>query len=671
MDNTQFPIKKTKFLDLFVCSALFLFSFYISPYYSNVFLGIIILLSFGFIVHTIFVKSHSLSITEHILVAAGVGLLTTNVLMAGLVHLHKMQSFKEVLLLIFLFFTAVSFIKRKTGTFKGYHFNREDALPWILVIAFFFISAAVRHADFRFPDEYMYLNKFEDIIAGGQYISTYAQDRYFFHYSYSAILEFAPLTFKSTEIISLFFVLMTLIPTYLLGKELFDKKVGYLAAVFLAFNPSFIFYSIRLLTWVPSIFLITSFLYFFYKWHRGRNPINFLISGIFITIAIFIKLHGIVFLAIALAYMFLASNIEGLKRSKKHLLVLISALILFSNNWNLHRRLWDLLSDIVHDVRNDIIGVGYKMYITYFSPDIYTMAFVFIFFVGVAAILREPRQKKLLLLIPIVIYASLLSSSTLSFGVGIRQFLIVVPLMSITVAYGIVHREKVSRGVFWALSYSYLAVLAIMAIYAPKFPHLDHVLPDIPLWIRILTFSAAFVVVFLMIQKREKWQNVEYAVISLVIISSFLNANFFINMQEGYPDDSKNGIVEAGTWLSENTPPNAVIQSSTWELRGWMNLNKRSNPEMLYPKSTFLSYYVDRTTYAPPRSEDLFLKRIGSKEVDYIVIFTDPLLTTSDRTKEIYKYLQKFVDEPPPGTELAYTGYNENRDVWFRVYKVI
>ncbi len=674
--NYKENIVKTKFLDLFISGALFLLSFIISSYYSNVIFGIIILLSFGFVINTIFIKSRSLSLTEHIIVGAGIGLLTLNLLMAALVYLNKSQFFKYILLLLFLLALAISVIKRYILEFKGYYFNRDDVFSLIVVGMFFFVSVALRHADFRFPDEYMYLNKIGGIVSGG-YISDYAQQRYFFHYSYSAILEFATLAFRSVEIASLFFFSMSLISTYLLGKELFNREVGGFAALFLAFNPSFIFYSIRLLPLAPSIFLITSFLYFFYKWSKNWNKIDFFIGSIFIIIAIFVKLHGIIFLAIGVVYILSTLNFKNLKKNIAYLSIFIGVMYLFTITWKLHVDLYSVLEGVVtrilNEAGNDIIWIGYKAYITYFAPDLYSMPFVVLFFLGIAAFLKEPFNKKLFLLMPIAVYILFISLTSGAFGMAIRNFLVVVPLMSIIAAYGIVYREKAIHSIFWILLSIYLITLALMVIYAPRFPHLNFILPDLPMWIRVLTFSAAFAVVLLMLHdwKPEKWQKVQCFIISLVIISSLLNANFFINMQEGYPDRSKSGIFEAGKWLSENTLSNARIQSSTWELPFWMDTNMRSNPGMRYPKSTFLSYYVDRITYAPPTNDELFLERIKNKEVDYIVIFTDELLTTSDDTRETYKYLQKYVNEAPSGTELVYTMFNKNQKVLFRVYQVI
>lgn len=675
MNNLQFSIKNTKFPDLFICSALFLFSFFITLYSPNVFLGIIILLSFGFIVHTNFIKPRNYSITEHIIASIGIGLLTVNLLMASLVYLNKTQLFKEILLLLFLLFLTISFIRRKTGDFKGYDFNREDTIPWVIVILFFFVSVVLRHADFRLPDEYMYLNKIGGITSGG-YISDYAQSRYFFFYSYSAIIGFAAPTFRSAEIISLFFMALSLIPTYLLGKELFYKEIGYISALFLAFNPSFIFYSIRLLSDIPLIFLITSFLYFFYKWYTGKNKTDFFISCMFLVIAAFVKLHGVIFLGIGALYMLLTLNFKNFKKNVIFLLILIGALLLFSTVWNVHGDLYSrlqwLFSIVISDVKADIIWIGYKMYITFLSPDLYSMPFVVLFFLGIAATLKEPFHKKLFLLMPVAVYILFISLANKDFGMGVRNFFEVIPLISIVAAYGTMQHERSNRSVFWILLSLYLAVLAVMVVYAPRFPHLNFIMPDIPLWIRALTFGAACMVTFLIVYNRGegKWHKITCLIISLVIVSSLLNAIFFINMQEGYPDRSKSGIIEAGKWLSENTPSNARIQSNTWELPFWLDINIKSNPGTRYPESTFLSYYVNRTTYAPPSNEELLLVRMKNKEVDYIVLFTDPLLTINPDAVN-YTYLQKYINQTPDGTELIHTDQSENRRLLFKVYKVV
>ena len=59
--------------------------------------------------------------------------------------------------------------------------------------------------------------------------------------------------------------LSTIFLTYLLGKEMFDKKIGIIAALIMAANGIHLFFTMRLLTylWAPLFFLLT--FYFFWK----------------------------------------------------------------------------------------------------------------------------------------------------------------------------------------------------------------------------------------------------------------------------------------------------------------------------------------------------------------------------------------------------------------------
>jgi len=51
--------------------------------------------------------------------------------------------------------------------------------------------------------------------------------------------------------------------TYLIGKEIFNKKVALVSALFLAFTPVFLFFNAKMLSDVPSLFFILLSIYFF------------------------------------------------------------------------------------------------------------------------------------------------------------------------------------------------------------------------------------------------------------------------------------------------------------------------------------------------------------------------------------------------------------------------
>ncbi len=73
---------------------------------------------------------------------------------------------------------------------------------------------------------------------------------------------------------------------YLLGKELFNKRIGLYSAFFLALLPLHVFYSGRILTGVLSTTLITfSFLFFWRGFEKGSNKYK-LLFGFFIALSL-------------------------------------------------------------------------------------------------------------------------------------------------------------------------------------------------------------------------------------------------------------------------------------------------------------------------------------------------------------------------------------------------
>jgi hypothetical protein len=641
--------------DSIIITGLFSLSIALSPLFPHAIWGIIALISLGYILERIPIDPRDFSITEHLLAGIGIGLLIFNVVLGALIYTSQGHLFKPVLLTLFVTSLIIAAVKNRRSDYIP---GKAEVFPWIAALAFFLASIAIRHADFRIPDEYLYLYGLEGIIEEGQ-LSPYARGRVFFFITYSGIMRFSDATFRSTEITSLFFTSLSLIPTYLLGKELFDRRIGQAALLFLVFNPSFIFYSIRLLPWAPSIFLLTSYLYFLYRWTETRSKPTLLLASIFLSIAIFVKLHGLLFLGLGILYLVLAHWDE---LDKRYLGVSTGALLLLSWHFNIPSLLWRLISRILYDLRHDVITAGYKTYVTYFAPDLYGMPFVLLFFSGISAFYREKLRLKLFLLIPIVAYILAFSDG---FGMGVRHFLVVVPLMSIIAARGLTAEER-SLPILFLLTLTYFAILGIMILSAPVFPHLVNVIPDIPLWMRALTFGSGGITLFLILRGNSRHQA---TMITMVVFASLLNAHFFVNMQDAYPDDSREGLKEAGRWLSENTPRDARIQSTTGELDSWRRINRALEPEALYPKSTFLSYYVDRTTYAVPENEEELLKRIEGKEIDYVVVFSHFMLTESEPA-EPFNYTKKYISEAPSGTELVHTGYDNRGEVQFRVYRV-
>lgn len=93
----------------------------------------------------------------------------------------------------------------------------------------------------------------------------------------------------SAKILEICFTLLAIIFTYLLTKEIFDKKIANLTSAILLFNFLFFFFSFKLYTEIPSICFIMASLYFMLKFQK-ENKYHFLtLSSLFAVCALFTR----------------------------------------------------------------------------------------------------------------------------------------------------------------------------------------------------------------------------------------------------------------------------------------------------------------------------------------------------------------------------------------------
>ncbi len=93
----------------------------------------------------------------------------------------------------------------------------------------------------------------------------------------------------------------------------------------------------------------------------------------------------------------------------------------------------------------------------------------------------------------------------------------------------------------------YPSQLDRMYLAAPKIPHLVYIIPDVPLSIRIFTFSLAIFTLFYIIRGGSPQR-----VVLIIIVACIANTAYFIGFQSAYPDHSEAGLEEAGKWFDEN-----------------------------------------------------------------------------------------------------------------------
>tara|TARA_Y100000310_G_scaffold343464_1_gene451205 strand:- start:58 stop:1575 length:1518 start_codon:yes stop_codon:yes gene_type:complete len=82
---------------------------------------------------------------------------------------------------------------------------------------------------------------------------------------------------------------------YLIGKELYDEKIGLLSAFFFSIAWIHLFYSMRIMTDTPSLFLAMLSIYFFLKSYEDMKLREFSLSILFLSLAILMRYsHGLI-----------------------------------------------------------------------------------------------------------------------------------------------------------------------------------------------------------------------------------------------------------------------------------------------------------------------------------------------------------------------------------------
>ena len=133
-------------------------------------------------------------------------------------------------------------------------------------------------------------------------------------YIYSSIpfiLIYGP-TEKGVRMTSVIYGILTIFSIYLLTKELFNKKVGYLASLFLAISPWHVHLSRIGFELIASLFWVILSFYFLYRWIKGKSDLIYgLIS---LLIAYFTYYTPKIYLPI-LVILFIFLNINRIKKN--------------------------------------------------------------------------------------------------------------------------------------------------------------------------------------------------------------------------------------------------------------------------------------------------------------------------------------------------------------------
>jgi len=146
---------------------------------------------------------------------------------------------------------------------------------------------------FDWPHLYIYLNyfvymvfaKFRDIIA----LLGYKEYTYF---TLPIIWDDELIFYLITRVFSAVLGALTIIPVYLTAKRIFNQRAGWLAGLALAITPFHVWHSHYSLTDVPMMFFLAWALYFTTSVLFKKNPVDYLLAGLFIGLAASTKYNG-------------------------------------------------------------------------------------------------------------------------------------------------------------------------------------------------------------------------------------------------------------------------------------------------------------------------------------------------------------------------------------------
>ncbi len=225
---------------------------------------------------------------------------------------------------------------------------------------------------------------------------------------------------------------------YLLGKELFDKKTGLIAAVLILFQPIYWFYSNRVLNDVPVILFLTAAFYFFIRGEKRNDNRSLYISGFLFAYAMLTKMIAIAALPVVFFYLLLHKRLNFI-REKKYWITLTIFIATFSI-WLLYNQLTvgylfplELFLGRVTPGVHQLDTAPFSYFFVMFIPFL-RLPLAILFFFGVGSMLLTKFRNASLLMLWITIFFTLASLQTVKVD---RYIMPIFPAVAIVGGFGL------------------------------------------------------------------------------------------------------------------------------------------------------------------------------------------------------------------------------------------
>ncbi len=266
---------------------------------------------------------------------------------------------------------------------------------------------------------------------------------------------------------SVLFSLITIYFVYLIGVQIKNKKIGILAALFLAINPLFVYFSQELRMYAMATMWLTIGFYFFVKIKEKKNKISDLIIFNLMMALAFGTFYGSIFLIATFAIYFLIKKewkLFFLTNIGIGLMILILAPLLFIQikhsqtmlvsvtNWGLALGKVNLKNLLLIPLKFTVGKISFYPKITYYLVGGISSLIVFGF------VLKNKKGfnwLKVFLILPIILGIIFSIKSPL---LQYFRFLYLVPIMALILAFNIdkIWQKILIGGIFLIFSFIYL-----------------------------------------------------------------------------------------------------------------------------------------------------------------------------------------------------------------------
>jgi len=214
--------------------------------------------------------------------------------------------------------------------------------------------------------------------------------------------------------------------TYIIGKNIFNEKIALLSAFFLAFNPTFLFYSSTILTGIPSTFFSLLAIYFLIKK-------RYFLTGLFVGISFMTRFLQLFILIPTILYL----TIQKRNRLKNILNLAYGFLIITIPYLILNLFLYKnpLYPFILQSFMTKYTGWIFHQPLQFYFIKLIKENFLVLFaIIGTIIILKQKDYKKITILSIFLLFFVFFNSIRHK---EIRFILILLPYMYLIMSYGI------------------------------------------------------------------------------------------------------------------------------------------------------------------------------------------------------------------------------------------